>query len=159
MQVSLKAMNEKSFSDYRKLSIPAYAKDNVDSGRWQESESLERSTLDFDRLLPEGVVSKNHYLFNIIENESSKNVGYIWVKLEDNIRTKSAFIYDIEINKSFRRKGYAKSGLRCIEKVVAELGATSLGLHVFNHNSAALALYNSMGYQTLSHNMQKTIVR
>ena len=157
MKVSLKAMNEESFSDYRKQAIPAYAKDNVESGRWEKSEALERSEQDFDRLLPEGLGSKSNYLFNVIENESGKNVGHIWVKVEDNIRTKSAFIYDIEIYEHYRRKGYAKSGLRCIEKVVADLGATTLGLHVFNYNSAAMALYNSIGYQVVSHNMSKVI--
>lgn len=150
-------MNEESFSHYRQHAIPAYAKDNVESGRWQESGALERSEQDFDRLLPEGLSSKSNYLFNVIENESGNNVGYIWVKVEDNLHTKSAFIYDIEIYENYRRRGYAKSGLRCIEKMVADLGVTTLGLHVFNHNSAAMALYNSFGYQLVSHNMSKIV--
>ena len=79
------------------------------------------------------------------------------LQVEDIIRTKSAFIYDIEIYEAHRRKGYAKSALGHIEKVVADLGASSLGLHVFNHNSAAINLYNNIGYQTVSHSMQKSI--
>lgn len=157
MPISLIAMNEDAFSDYLETAIPAYARDNVDAGRWDESGALERSRKDHEALLPNGVETCDNYLFNIIENESSNNVGYIWVKVEDNIRTKSAFIYDIEIYEAFRRKGYAKSALGRIEKVVADLGASSLGLHVFKQNSAAIALYNSMGYQTVSHNMQKPI--
>jgi ribosomal protein S18 acetylase RimI-like enzyme len=157
MQVSLKAMNEKSFSDYRKQAIPAYAKDNVESGRWQEADALERSKQDFQRLLPEGLASKNNYLFNVIDNKSDKYVGHVWVKVEDNIGTKSAFIYDIEIYELYRRKGYAKSALSNIENVVEALGATSLGLHVFHYNEAAMALYDSVGYQVVSHNMKKQL--
>lgn len=155
MQVSLKAMNGVAFSEYQKRAIPHYAKENIKSGRWNESEALEKSKKYFELLLPEGIETKDNYLFNILEKKNSVSVGYVWVKIIDNIGTKSAFICDIEIYEFCRRKGYAKSGLNCIEKVVADVGATSLGLHVFNHNAAARALYNSTGYQTVSHNMQK----
>jgi ribosomal protein S18 acetylase RimI-like enzyme len=156
MPVSLIAMNEETFSNYLAVAIPAYAQDNVDAGRWGQADALERSEKAHDALLPDGIETRDNYLFNIIDNESS-NVGQIWVKIEDNIRTKSAFIYDIEICESSRRKGYAKSALGCIEEIVADLGATNLGLHVFAGNSAAIALYNSIGYQTVGHNMQKPI--
>lgn len=157
MKVSLKAMSEMEFSDYLKGAIPAYAKENTESGRWEETDALERSKKEYELLLPQGRDTKDNYLFNVIENTSNNKVGYIWVKFEVNIRTKSAFIYDIEIFESHRRKGYAKSGLSCIEKVVTDMGATNLGLHVFNHNSAAIALYNSIGYRKISCNMQKVL--
>ncbi len=157
MQVSLKAMNQEAFSHYLEIAIPSYAKENIESGRWDESEALERSKQAHESLLPEREETKNNYLFNIIELQSQGSVGHIWVKVEDNIRTKSAFIYDIEIYENHRRKGYAKSALGCIEKVISDLGASSLRLHVFKHNSAAINLYNSIGYQTVSYNMQKPI--
>ena len=157
MSVSLIKMNEDDYAKYLELAIPAYAKDNVDSGRWDESEAIERSQKAQDTLLPDGVATKDNYLFTIVESLTGINVGHIWVKLEENIRLKSAFIYDIEIYETERRKGYAKSALAVIEKIVTDLGASSLGLHVFKQNSAAIALYNSIGYQTVSHNMQKPI--
>ena len=73
--------------------------------------------------------------------------------------TKSAFIYDIEILEQYRRKDHAKSALNSIEKIVADLGATSLGLHVFKQNIAAIGLYQSIGYQTVSLYMQKTTMK
>ncbi|GEA52278.1 N-acetyltransferase [Vibrio inusitatus NBRC 102082] len=157
MQVSLEIMDREAFTEYLKIAIQSYAKVNVDSGRWDESESLERSEKAHETLLPDGERTKNNYLFTITENNSQNRVGHTWVKIEDNIHTKSAFIYDIEIYEAHRRNGYAKSALGCIEKIVTELGASSLGLHVFNQNAAAIALYRSIGYQTISHNMQKTI--
>ena len=157
MSVSLKTMNEVSFAEYLKAIIPVYANDNVESGRWEKSEALERAKKDYARLLPQGLESENDYLFNVIENISSKDVGYIWVKVEEHNQTKSAFIYDVGIDENYRRKGYARAALYCIEKVVADLGVTSLGLNVFNHNVGAQALYNSLGYQVVSHNMKKSI--
>ena len=127
------------------------------AGWWDQSEALERSKMAYTRLLPDGLHSEGNYLFNIIENTTSNNVGYIWVKIETHIHTKSAFIYDIGIYEGYRRKGYAKSALSCIEIVAADLGATSLGLHVFNHNLSAKSLYSSVGYRVVSHNMQKDI--
>ena len=157
MDISLKPMNEDSFSEYLNQVIPAYANENIQSGRWDELGALNRSKKEYGRLLPEGLKSNNNYLFDIIEGKSSNNVGYIWVKVEDQTIAKSAFIYDVGIYSNYRRKGYAKSALHCIEKVVADLGVTSLGLHVFSHNTAAQALYNSIGYQVVSHNMRKVI--
>ncbi|EHW0638411.1 N-acetyltransferase [Vibrio vulnificus] len=157
MEVSLKAMNSETFSEYLEMVIPSYANDNVKSGWWDKSEALERSKKAYARLLPDGLNSEGNYLFNIVVDKTSSNVGYIWVKIETHIHTKSAFIYDIGIYEGYRRKGYAKAALRCIEIVSADLGATSLGLHVFNHNSSAKSLYSSVGYQVVSHNMHKEI--
>lgn len=157
MQVSLKTMDNDAYCDYLQQALPAYAKDNIESGRWQKSDALARAQQAFQRLLPKGLKTENNYLFNIIADESSTDVGYIWVKIEENIDTKSAFIYDLEIYENQRRKGYGKSALACIEEVISTLGANSLGLHVFKHNAAAMALYNSIGYQVVSHNMQKNI--
>jgi ribosomal protein S18 acetylase RimI-like enzyme len=150
-------MNELDYAKYLELAIPSYAKDNVDSGRWDESEALERSQKAQDTLLPDGIATKDNYLFTIVESRTGINVGHIWVKVEENIRLKSAFIYDIEIYEPHQRKGFAKSALAAIESIATNLGATSMGLHVFNHNSAAIALYDSIGYQTVSHNMQKPL--
>ncbi|MEZ9525586.1 GNAT family N-acetyltransferase [Enterovibrio norvegicus] len=158
MQVSLKAMDSASFSEYLQLVIPSYAGDNVASGRWDSSDALKRSKADYARLLPEGLSSPDNYLFNIIENASNENVGYIWVKIDTHFGSKSAFIYDVGIFEGYRRRGYAKSALRCIEAVASDLGAASLGLHVFSHNSAAQSLYSSLGYHVVSHNMKKRLV-
>ncbi len=74
MQVSLLPMNEEAFSDYLQIAIQAYARDNVDSGRWDESDALERSIKEHEALLPEGVETKDNYLFNVVDNETSGNL-------------------------------------------------------------------------------------
>ncbi|WP_216638423.1 GNAT family N-acetyltransferase [Endozoicomonas arenosclerae] len=150
-------MNEAEFSDYLETAIPAYAKSNVDSGRWHESEALDRSRKTYNDLLPVGKETENNYFYHVIEDVNQQKVGQIWVKIIDNIHTRSAFIYDIKIDELYQRKGYAKSALNTLESIVASFGASSLGLHVFSQNSAAIRLYNSVGFQTVSLNMQKNI--
>lgn len=155
MKVTLVAIGEQTFASYLENSVTAYAEDNVNSDRWDESEAFERSKAAHDLLLPEGLATKASHLFNIASVEHDESVGHVWVKIEENIESKSAFIVDLEIYESYRRNGFAKVALELIERFVAELGASRLGLHVFHSNSEAIELYNSVGFHTVSHNMQK----
>jgi ribosomal protein S18 acetylase RimI-like enzyme len=41
--------------------------------------------------------------------------------------------------------------------MVSELGVTKVALYVFNQNEGAQALYKSIGYGVVSHNMCKVI--
>ena len=131
MLVSLIPMSEASFLNYLEQAIPSYAQVNIDSGRWQETGALTRSKQSHDRFLPDGLKTKNNYLFNIIEHQTSQAVGHTWLEIQNSASTKAAFIFDIEIYPMHRRQGYAKSSLGCIEKLAASLGAITLGLHVF----------------------------
>ncbi len=150
-------MDENSFREYLNFIIPHYAQDNVESGRWDDFDILERSKKEYDWLLPDGLYTKNNYLFNVIETEGNIEVGYIGIKVEDHATTKSAFLYDVGIYEQHRRNGYAKSALHLIEKMVSELGVTKVALYVFNQNEGAQALYKSIGYGVVSHNMCKVI--
>ncbi|CAM3592613.1 Putative N-acetyltransferase YycN [Parendozoicomonas haliclonae] len=150
-------MSPDAYSHFLETAIPSYAKANTTSGRWVESEAMARSHKVYQSLLPEGLETPNNHLFNIIENENKAIVGHLWVKVDENSQAKSAFILSLEIYERYRRKGYAKAALHTVEQVVAELGATSLGLHVFSYNSAAINLYADAGYQVISQSMQKPI--
>ncbi|CZF86143.1 GNAT family N-acetyltransferase [Grimontia marina] len=157
MQVSLKAMSEGSFTEYLSSAISDYALANIKSGRWSESEAMEKSKEAHSLLLPDGLETENHHLFDIFENENGECVGHLWIELKGENHSKSAFVYSIGINERFRRKGYAKSALYCLEETALELGAKCVDLHVFGFNSAAQALYEHAGYHVVSQNMRKTI--
>lgn len=152
MTTSLIKMTEAVFNEYCQAAIASYAKENIDAGRWKEEGAIERSREDHDRLLPEGIKTKNNHLFEIKENNHGQVVGHIWIAIDEQLNPKSAFIYDIEIYKAFRRKGLAKSVLKNAEDFVMKSDIYSIGLHVFNHNEAAKALYSELGYSTVSDN-------
>ncbi|RXJ72724.1 GNAT family N-acetyltransferase [Veronia nyctiphanis] len=157
MEVSLKKMNEESFAEYLQFAIPAYASENIRAGRWPTTGDLERSKLEYADLFPEGLKTKDNYLFNIVESSNDIEIGHLWVKITSKENSKSAFIYDLHIHESYRGKGYAKAALLCTEHFASSLGADSISLHVFNHNDVAKALYKKVGYEVISHNMRKTI--
>lgn len=59
----LKKMSKSEFVQYLEHAVPEYARENVESGRWLSEGAIERSRLDYERLLPEGIKTKNNYLF------------------------------------------------------------------------------------------------
>ncbi len=152
MTTTIIKMTEAIFSKYYQAAIASYAKENIDAGRWKEEGAIERSREDHNRLLPEGIKTKNNHLFEIKENNHGQIVGHIWIAIDEQLNQKSAFIYDIEIYEAFRRKGFAKSVLRNVEDFVMKSDIYSIGLHVFNHNEAAIALYTELGYNTVNYN-------
>ncbi len=135
--------------------IPEYAADNVKAGYWDESEALEKSRKQTESLLPQGLQTKDHYLYTLYDGDEA--VGLIWLRAEMDRPKKSGFIFDVEIDQKFRGKGYGKQAMLLIEDKARELGLQSIGLHVFASNKVARNLYESIGYETSSLNMIKNL--
>jgi len=150
-------MSKPFFSSYIEELIVQYAKENVDSGRWQKAGSLTRSRRDTERLLPRGIETENNHFFELKVADVNESVGSIWLSLENSATTGTVFIYDLEIKPEYRRMGYAKRALKEIEEFAATHNIVNVGLHVFSNNEAAQALYTEMGFKTVSLNMVKKI--
>ena len=148
-------MTAAEFAPFRQVSSEEYARENVESGRWLEQGSLERAFNEIDKLLPQKENTENHKLFTITCSITGKPAGNIWVFIDPEIAT--AFIYNLEILPEFRRQGLAQQALREIDDVAKACGAKKIGLHVFQQNSKAQALYKKMGYAVLSINMGKSL--
>lgn len=149
-------MQEPEFTTYLKRAINDYAQDKVDAGNWQPSEALEKSRQGYQSLLPEGVSSKDNYLFRI-ENEQGTYLGMIWFKADFEGPKPTAFIYDFVIEEAYRRKGYGKQALLALEEKVKALEIDTLALHVFGHNKGARKLYEQVGYEITNINMAKKL--
>ena len=67
------------------------------------------------------------------------------------------FIYDIELTQENRGKGLGKELMQLVEIETRKLGCISIGLHVYGHNAAAVALYEKSGFQTTSRMMKKDL--
>ena len=148
-------MTQLEYEAFLERLIPDYAADNVRAGYWDESEALEKSRQETERLLPQGLRSENHHLFTLYDGDQA--VGIIWLKANVDRPVKSGFIFDVEIKEEFRGKGYGKQVMLLIEEKARELGLKSIGLHVFGYNTVAKHLYESIGYETSSLNMIKKL--
>jgi len=135
--------------------VPEYAADNVKAGYWDESEALEKSRKQTESLLPDGLKTKDNYLYTLYDENNA--VGIIWMKAEVDRPKKSGFIFDVKIEEEFRGKGYGKQIMLLIEDKARELGLASIGLHVFGENRVARNLYEGIGYEVSSLNMIKKL--
>ena len=148
-------MTPSEYDAFLEQEIPDYAADNVRAGYWDESEALQKARESFERLLPQGLQSENHYLYSIYDGDEA--VGVIWMRAEIGRPIKSGFIYDIRVDEQFRGKGYGKQAMLLIEDKARELGLKSIGLHVFGYNTVARNLYEGIGYEATSLNMIKQL--
>ncbi len=155
--VQLVPMTRAEFKAFLDHDIRTYAEENVWSGFWDQAGALEKSRWEHKRLLPDGLATKDHFLYTI-RNEEGGAVGAIWMKVDLSSQKKpSGFIYDLEIDEPHRHKGYATQAMLELEKIAAGFGLVQLGLHVFAHNNVARKLYEKLGYNVSSLNMFKSL--
>lgn len=153
----LARMNPKVFAEVVAASIAAYADDNVAAGRWPLAGALERSRNDFLSLLPQGLATPDHHWLEIRAVADGPRVGHLWFAVQAQPGQRTAFVYDVEVQPAYRRQGHARRAFEALESLAAGLGATQIGLHVFGFNTAAQALYRSLGYAVTSLNMNKPL--
>jgi ribosomal protein S18 acetylase RimI-like enzyme len=155
--VQLLPMTEVEFQAYLAEDIQRYADEHVRAGNWHPAEALERSRQEHQQLLPDGLATKNHYLFSIIEEQSGARLGILWFAVDLDRPRPSAFLYDFEIFEEFRRRGYGSRALTALEEQAHALGVESISLHVFGHNTGAQALYRKAGYEVTGIHMTRRV--
>ncbi len=149
----LRTMNAYEFDHYIDSALQTYIDELVKSGMHTKNDAIEKANKTFDYLLPDGVESKNQFLFHII-NETDAIVGMIWFGIRPN---NEGFIYDFSVSEPYRNQGIGTKALELIEDEARKHGLKKLGLHVFGHNTNAIRLYQRMGYDFISINMSKEI--
>jgi ribosomal protein S18 acetylase RimI-like enzyme len=155
--MNLKPMSRASFELYLERLIVEFAEDKVGAGNWSEEAALTRSRDEITKLLTDGLSTPGHALFDLTLPDEKEAVGVLWLSsIEDN-GARQGFIYDVWIRPDLRRKGLGTTAMMEAERWARSQGLTSLGLHVFGHNQAALALYEKLGYVITNINMTKQL--
>lgn len=149
--VRLVKMQQEDFEPYLERGIREYADDHVRNGNWTTEESLERSRKEFQELLPDGVNSRDQFLYSIVDEENNNQIGLLWVQIKD----QKAFIYDFIVDESFRGKGYGKQALHAMDEILKSMNVESVSLHVFGDNVTAQELYKKMGFEVTGMHMKK----
>jgi len=151
--VKLVPMEQENFKIFLEHGIREYAEDHVRNGNWSAEEALERSKKEFEQLLPDGVNSRDQFLYSIVGETDSNKIGLLWVQVKD----QRAFIYDFFIDEAFRGKGYGKQALIALDKELMSRNVESVALHVFGDNVTAQELYKKMGFQITGIQMKKVL--
>ncbi|HLR09704.1 MAG TPA: GNAT family N-acetyltransferase [Bacillota bacterium] len=152
MTIRLEKMHAFDYQQYLNYAISNFANEQIRAGIWEAQEALYQATQLYKQLLPEGVTTEGHYLFTI--RDSDQKVGIIWLAQRPD---EKGFIYDINIWKDYRGKGYGKQAMKAIEIIAKQLGLTRLGLHVFGHNEIARNLYETLEYRETNIRMEKSL--
>lgn len=147
----IRPMTETEFESWKVISKKNYAADKMRANNLTLEEAIAISEKSFNEHLSQGLKTPNHYLY-VLENDQ-KILGHFWVRI---LKSK-AFIFDVGIKEEFQGKGFGREIMKLGEEKAKELGATSIGLHVFGFNDRAIKLYQSLNYQTTDLAMEKKL--
>ncbi len=68
-----------------------------------------------------------------------------------NMRRLTGFVYNVNVNGPYRRKGIGRALMEHVEREVRRLGRRWVGLHLDDGNAPAQRLYESLGYHSYHH--------
>jgi ribosomal protein S18 acetylase RimI-like enzyme len=143
-QVRLVAMPEDRFAGWREESIEGYALDMETSTTLDHEQSVARSRAEFADLLPAGLATPDHHLFDVRADEAT--VGTLWLARRS---PRAFFVYDVVIDAAARGRGLGRAAMDAAARWCRDRGADVLGLNVFGQNQVARRLYDSLGYRVV----------
>ncbi len=149
-------MTEADFNQWAPRSREGYASDKMRANGYTQKEADDIAKKDFERLLPDGVRTKDQYLFTM-DDRALGRVGYIWFRVQGAADNRKAFVCDIIVELEFRGRGFGKKALLLLEDEARNLDLKGIGLHVFGFNEVAIKLYQSIGYETTDLVMAKPL--
>ncbi len=149
--VKLQPIEQEEFESFLEPEIRGYAEEHVRNGNWPEDGSLERSRQEFQTLLPDGMHTRDQYIWSIVDG--GDKIGVLWVQVKE----RKAFIYDFVIYEAFRGKGYGKQALTAMDERLKSMNVESVALHVFGDNITAQELYKKMGFEIAGIHMRKQL--
>ena len=144
--IKLVRMKENDFRPWLKRSIKRYAAENVRAGYWRPTEAVVLAQRSFSELLPSGLETKDQFLYVVYDSGQLEKVGFLWFGIKESGSMRLGFIYDILIDRRFRRKGFGRNALLALERIAKKLNTHAILLHMFAHNEGAKDLYEALGY-------------
>lgn len=124
-----------------------YVEQMVRHGGMSRDDAEAKAEQDHARLLPLGQATPQHH-FSVARSHGSR-VGTLWLAEQRDDAGPLAWVYNVETEPGERRKGYGRALMLLAEDVAAGLGLERIGLNVFAGNTAAIALYDDLGYEVV----------
>ncbi len=157
LTTTLSPMTLAEYNAWLAESIPDYARDKVAAGQWEQADALARSRAEVEGLLPHGLATAGHHLWAIRERVNGASIGTLWVAEQQHGKRRVAYVFDFRIAAAHRRQGHARRAFLALEDQVRARDLDGISLHVFGHNGAARALYESLGYAATNITMFKPL--
>lgn len=156
MNLRLRPMTHEEVSSWMDTAREAFAVERMEAG---EPEQAARHIADaqYADYFPGGRPAHRHEL--MVLEEDGARVGMVWVGPHPRRpeASEAAWLYNIEIDRDRRGRGFGRAALRLVEAHLGRSGITELGLNVFGHNEVARRLYATAGYREAAVTMVKKL--
>ena len=146
----LRPMRPDEFPAFRDSFVRDWADDLARIDDVSVAEALRQAAQRTDADLSDGVATPRHHLFTLVDGDEV--VGTAWMSVT---ATGEAFLDDLTVGEQFRGRGYGRRALELLELHARSLGLRCIDLHVYAHNTRAIALYQQQGYRTTGLKMRK----
>ncbi len=108
-----------------------------------------------EQLFPDGRPAEGQFVMNVCAEEGI--VGTLWMGKPFSGAEDSWYVFDVEIVKEFRGRGYGRAAMEAAEEWTRDHGGSRIALNVFGPNLTARSLYDSLGYEVLATAMFKDL--
>jgi ribosomal protein S18 acetylase RimI-like enzyme len=154
-RVRLVPMSATRYPGWAAESITGFAEQQVASGSMPAREAREYAEREFDKLLPEGLLTREHHIWSALDGDVE--VGYLWIRVREQSTEVEGYVFDVAVRARLQRRGYGRALMLAGEEAARDLGADTMRLTVFGHNRAAQRLYDSLGYETSATQMSRRL--
>ena len=155
--VRLRPMTQQEYAAYRARSEHDYAQEMAAAGELHLDAAVKRSAVEFAELLPDGLDSPGMHLWTAETGDPTETAGVGWIELRQRASGVSAWVYDVKVDAARRGQGLGRGLMEALHDAARELGATSISLNVFGHNTTAIHLYDSLGYAVTAQQMKRDL--
>ena len=153
----LRPMTQGEYVAYRAHSEHDYAQEMAASGQLDLGAAVKRATVEFAELLPDGPDSPGMHLWTAETGDPPVTVGVGWIELRQRASGVSGWVYDVQVDAAQRGQGLGRALMQALHDAARDLGATSISLNVFGHNTTAIHLYDSLGYVVTAQQMKRDL--
>jgi ribosomal protein S18 acetylase RimI-like enzyme len=148
MPVRLEPMTAARFATWAQVSVAGFAAEQVASGLLPAGDATAYAWHAFERLLPHGIETPMHHLWTVWSGH--EEVGHLWLRVRPLTAEVEAYVYDVGLVPAAQGRGLGRATMLAAEEQARRLRATVMRLNVFGHNTAALRLYDAVGYAVVS---------
>ncbi|WP_329279357.1 GNAT family N-acetyltransferase [Streptomyces sp. NBC_01451] len=144
-------MTEAEFVVWEAAGRLSYAESWIERGV-PAAEAHAKAARDHELLLPRGVASEGVTL-SVLEHEGTR-VGTLWLGSREGL----GFVYKVETDEEHRGRGHGRTLMLLAEAQSIAAGRPAVSLNVFAGNTPAERLYESLGYETVTHHVFKELL-
>jgi ribosomal protein S18 acetylase RimI-like enzyme len=154
MNVNLRPMDEAAIGEWLDRSRAAYVAELL-AGGVGEAAATRMAAAQRAAAFPGGRPANGHLLFDVLAD--GVKAGHLWIGPLASDDQEHWWVWDIEINETWRGRGLGRAAMELAEHEAMARGGVEIGLTVVAKNKPARHLYESLGYREASVRMRKPL--